>query len=243
MVNMVSVPRVLFRVLTCAAVALLCLVAPAQASTIIDFMGGVGGTVSYGGSGGSLVGSNIAIDTLLGINTPANGGGHDVTAGYLNFQSGTLLSYDGSTDTYTFNGGGSFTITGGVSDAGISSTTGGLPTVLLSGSFLGATIGPSGALSLFTGSGTDTKNPNLVAWFGLPADSKFVFGPATTHVDVNGGALDGGAFSGATSSTDVSNTVVPEPGSMMLFGSGLVGLSTLVRRRRHNKSIDVTTNS
>src|SRR5438128_9093317 len=159
MVNTASVPRVLFRVLACAAFALICAVAPAHASTIIDFQGAGGGTVSYAGTGGALSGINIAIGTVLGINTPVNSDplGYHVTDGYLNFQTGSLVSYDSGTTTYTFDGGGSFTLTGGVSAAGINSTTNAAPTVLLSGSFLGASIGGSNQVKLFIGSGSDRK--------------------------------------------------------------------------------------
>jgi PEP-CTERM motif-containing protein len=225
-----------FRILTCTFLAFAFAATSAHASTIIDFQGGSGGTVNYGGGGGILSGINIAINTVLGINTPANNSSFAVTSGYLNFQTGSLASYDAGTGTYTFDGGGSFTITGGVSAAGIDATTNGSPTVLLSGGFLGATVGTQNQVKLFIGSGTDTKNPSLVSFFGLPADSLFAFGPATTDVNLTSGAYNGGAFAGTTFSTDVANTVVPEPGSMMLFGSGLVGLSALVRRRRQLNS-------
>src|SRR5439155_266221 len=98
--------------------------------------------------------------------------------------------------------------------------------VLLTGSFLGATVNGGGVS--FNG-GTDTKNSALLAFFGLPANTQFLFGPA--NVQFNPSYGQNGSFSGTAYSTDVSNTVVPEPGSMMLFGSGLVGLSTLIRRR------------
>jgi hypothetical protein len=32
-------------------------------------------------------------------------------------------------------------------------------------------------------------------------------------------------------STDMSNTAIPEPGTMVLFGTGLVGLAAIARKR------------
>src|SRR6266496_4166486 len=91
-VTQVSVPRLFFRVVACAAFALVCAAVPARATTIIDFQGGIGGTVSYGGGGSALIGNSILIDTVLGINTPLNGGnpGFDVTGGALNFTTGSF---------------------------------------------------------------------------------------------------------------------------------------------------------
>jgi hypothetical protein len=225
--------RVMFKLLAGAAVALACTVAPAQATTIIDFQGGTpGGTVAYTTAGGDLTGTGIVIDTLFGINTPQNAGTYVVTGGQLNFETGALTGSSGT--TYTFGGGGYFNITGSVADASNNIIASG---TLLQGSFVNATVDESnGAIVLTTSSGADTKNSDLVSYFGLPSGTQWAFGPATTHVATTSLNSTDGTFTGSAFSTDVPNQVVPEPASMMLFGSGLAGLSALIRRRRKQQS-------
>jgi hypothetical protein len=73
--------------------------------------------------------------------------------------------------------------------------------------------------------GADVKNPTLLAWLGLYIGTPF--------------SMDGWTMAAATQnpnvyttfSTDISNTAVPEPGSMMLLGTGLFGLVGAIRRR------------
>jgi len=224
--------RGMFGIVAGAAVALACAAAPAQATTIIDFQGGTpGGTVAYTTAGGDLTGTGIVIDTLFGINTPQNAGTYTVSGGQLNFQTGAFSGQSGT--TYTFSGGGSFDITGTVKDAFNNTIATG---TLLQGSFLNATVDESNnTIVLTTSSGSDTKNADLVSYFGLPAGTQFAFGPNTTTGQNNYLATDG-TFSGQAFSTDIPNQVVPEPASMMLFGSGLAGLSALIRRRRKQQN-------
>src|SRR5437763_10686459 len=112
-----NVARLFFRALMCAVFASLVAVAPAHANTIIDFKDSVltGGTVSYDGSGGPLVGTDIVLQYVLGVNTPTENGAHDLTGAVLNFTTGALASTSGG--TYSFSPGGTFEITGAVNDA------------------------------------------------------------------------------------------------------------------------------
>jgi hypothetical protein len=50
--------------------------------------------------------------------------------------------------------------------------------------------------------------------------------------DIQCGATQTGCTSGLTGPVDVSTTSTPEPASLMLLGSGLVGLATFVRKKR-----------
>ncbi len=71
--------------------------------------------------------------------------------------------------------------------------------------------------------GRDTKTPALLGALGFPADQLFAdFSLIIRHVP---NTRDSFFVEGLT------NTAVPEPGTLLLFGSGLFGLSTIVRRR------------
>lgn len=207
---------------------------PVAADTIIDFSGSGGfGTVSWdGGSSSPLVGSQIAIQTVSGTNTPANSGtSSSVTSGILSFTTGafTGMTADGF---YNFAAGGSLTITGAVSAAGISDPT----TVLLSASNVAAqfnpSFGPSGfQFSMTIPFGSDTKNADLLSYFGLAPSTSFTFSGTLLGSRVTVG-LNG--FTAPVLSADIMNTAtaVPTPSSLLLFGSALIGIGMIATRMR-----------
>lgn len=203
------------------------------------------GSLSYDGDGGALIGSGISFSSI----SISDGSRPtlDCNNCVLDFTTGANNTEPGN--SWIFDGGGTFEITGTAADGG-GTTIAGDPTPLLSGTFTdvfsGPTVNRTGQSSLsFSGNGSDAKDPRLLTYFGIDPNADFSFtttaiSAAQTTFDDNGGF---GPTDGANNVTnaDLDNTqvaAVPEPKELGIFGLGLALLvGSLLYRRKNGSDI------
>jgi hypothetical protein len=198
--------------------AALCLALPLSAlADQVDFTNN-GGTLTYspgspGCSGLCLIGSELTSVTGLNGLGQIQGG-----LGGVTFSTGSLAS--GSLQMGgTFNAGGSFIITGNGSQPGIPSGT------IFTGSF----SGPVTWTMITLANGTHEYQLSGAISGSWNGSGITVYG-ATIQLTINTGK---GYFNGTTNiaSGDTNIVAVPEPGTLGLLGTGLIGLVGVLQRK------------
>ncbi len=166
-------------------------------------------TISIGNAGGVLTGSTAGLFTSTSSSL-VSWNGTPGSYGTLSFSTGALLSGD-LANGGTFAGGGSFVLTANNSSA------------IFTGTFAGPVqwqLQSVGGNNFYVLTGTLT---------GTWSNGQVVNG-ATTQLTIS---LGSGHFTGSANLAGgiSSFTVVPEPGTLGLMGTGLVSLAGLVRRK------------
>jgi hypothetical protein len=179
-------------------------------------------SVDFGNSGGTLTGTSSWLSLSGSELTQVTGfNGMGLTQGALgtvSFTTGTILSGN-MMDGAVFGNGGTFTITSDGKD--------GLPDgVLFSGTFDGNTHWtPSGTVGVSASIFYTLSGSISGTWYnGLKVSG------ATTQITFDTGK---NGFMGSVSlgSGNTVFTVTPEPGTLGLLGTGLVGLAGVVRKK------------
>ena len=212
-----------------------------------------GGIISYDSTTQRLSGIDIVIGALDAV-TAANPGVYDVF-GPLNcagpgtppgrmcadfdFTSGTLSSAVVSSGglVLTFNPGGSLTLNGDVQPP----VPPGADALLIeSGTFnqpllpaFSLILSGSTAVLSLSGNGSDIKNSEMAAFFGLQNPFQFTLALTAQNVTPTPVGVvvfpptSPASFTAAVTGTSITNTAIPEPTSVALFGTMLLAMGWL----------------
>lgn len=183
-----------------------------------------GGSISYDGNGGAMIGSNIELDSVRGFATPANANMLlNCISCTMDFTTGANLSEGPG---YVFGSGGSITISGTVEDMNnVQIATGTLATGTFTSNVTGIARTNQAA---FSGIGMGDLDTALQTYFGISSAffdvvlSSIALG--NVNIDQNGG------FLGDVTNADADYSAVPVPATLPLLMAGLLGFGWLRRR-------------
>jgi hypothetical protein len=200
----------------------------------------VGGSITFSGvAGAPLVGVSIGdLGDVTGVSTPLHDGETRACLGCtLNFTTGGFwkVEVSGSTTTLKFYPGGSISVTGTFDANGNNIVDAGdvVNTTLLDGEFLGevdVVYSAGGPAKVIFGTVLDTKDPGLTSFFGLPSSVNYTGTLNLSFLATVG--LDYDLTSTKVLSGDLFNSPVPEPGTYLLVGMGLLAVGLRRFRRQ-----------